>query len=117
MKAVTKGCAETVPYLEEVMFEGIDPQGHHLKPATLDVQMIGAWIVVDEKTACDTLCQQWGMARAPECAEEALSMLASEDCITKGLERHRLTSPGAMWELDDGEWAVGHCRDCVRFLL
>lgn len=116
-RTVSDGRAATTPYLETVMWERISEQAHQLKPATFDPDMVAQWVAVDEKRACDTLREQWGMARAPESADEALAFISTPDCITAELGSHRLTAAQAMWDYDDGEWAVGHCRDCTQPLL
>ncbi|MGO1699603.1 MAG: hypothetical protein ACTHZD_14745 [Micrococcaceae bacterium] len=116
-KAVLNGTAETTPFLDAVMWRGINPRGVQPRPASLNNHLMRQWVDAETDTATEFLREQWGMIRAPETREEAHGMLSTPDCFTAGLGSHRLTAEHYLIHDETDAWAVGHCRDCVRALL
>jgi len=104
------------------MWAKINPRGRFLRPVLFDFPLLRRWLDVEPAKAMAYMRDGYGFLEAPRDVDEALSMLARDDCYTAGLRSHRLTHEQRICRADAGQWGagqwvVGTCRDCLRAVL
>lgn len=113
------GRADTVPFLSEVMWEGI-----YLSPtprsALLDHPFLRSALDRREEETMAYLTEQWTKAwikPLPRDAAEVWELLDRPDCITAGEGAHYMTGSGSTISEGLVTWYTGFCARCMRAIL
>jgi hypothetical protein len=120
LSAAHKGRTEQAPFLEQVMWAGVDPKVIHPRPAALDFPLMRSWLDVNEREAMAYLIGEWGpslLDPPPHTAEQVRALLDRGDCVAAGRGAHLMARWMEKVEEGTASWYVGYCAHCVRALL
>lgn len=115
--------AQCGPFLSSTMWINIYPLGRFLRPVLFDFPLLRRWLEVEPSKAMDYMRDGFGFLEAPRDVDEALAMLARDDCYAAGLGSHRLAAERRIFRTEasrwgaGGQWVVGTCNDCLRATL
>lgn len=118
-EAVREGTADSCRYLDEVMWEGVDPMMVTPRPALFDHPFLRSALDTREEVAVEYLHGQWDRAWVdplPDSAAEIRDMLELPDCAKRS-RSHLMTAYGAKLPEGTVTWYAGYCAACMRAML